>query len=174
MSRRGVILLMGALGLLLGQAPAVVATPPLLVWNATASAPQGLYHLRPVGELQVGQLVAVRPPEDLADWLDRRGAAPRGVLLIKRVAAVAPAIICWSQGRVTRDGALVAIAQAKDREGRRLPGLAGCRRLEADEVFLLNDAPASLDGRYFGPLPRSAVTGEAAPIWIAEGPADAR
>jgi type IV secretory pathway protease TraF len=25
--------------------------------------------------------------------------------------------------------------------------------------------PASLDGRYFGPLPRSAIVGRAAPLW---------
>jgi type IV secretory pathway protease TraF len=31
-----------------------------------------------------------------------------------------------------------------------------------DEVFLMNpDEPASLDGRYFGPIPSAAIVGQA-------------
>lgn len=40
-----------------------------------------------------------------------------------------------------------------------------------DEVFLMNrDEPASLDGRYFGPIPASAIVGRAQPLWTFEGP----
>jgi hypothetical protein len=35
-----------------------------------------------------------------------------------------------------------------------------------DEVFLMNsDEPASLDGRYFDPIPSAAIVGQAEPIW---------
>ncbi len=38
-----------------------------------------------------------------------------------------------------------------------------------DALFLMNSRSAdSLDGRYFGPLPRSAVTGRAHPVWTKE------
>ena len=33
------------------------------------------------------------------------------------------------------------------------------------EVFLLNADPRSLDSRYFGPLPASAVVGRAQAVW---------
>ena len=35
--------------------------PPILLWNASASAPEGLYLLVPADRLTVGQLIAVRP-----------------------------------------------------------------------------------------------------------------
>jgi type IV secretory pathway protease TraF len=37
------------------------------------------------------------------------------------------------------------------------------------EVFLMNwDEPASLDSRYFGPIPLSAILGRAEPLWTFE------
>jgi type IV secretory pathway protease TraF len=35
------------------------------------------------------------------------------------------------------------------------------------EIFLMNPhEPASLDGRYFGPLPIASIAGLAEPLWI--------
>ena len=43
---------------------------------------------------------------------------------------------------------------------------AACRALRPGEVFLLAPgSAASFDGRYFGPVPDSAVFGEAVPLW---------
>jgi type IV secretory pathway protease TraF len=160
---------MGGTGLLLGAVPGLLAWPPAVIWNATASAPQGLYRLQPMKEPSVGQLVAVRPPPPLAGWLARREAAPDGVLLIKRVAGLFPSTVCWSSGAVSIDGRLAARVRTHDRERRPLPVLHGCRRLDRAQVFLLNDVPGSLDGRYFGPLPRHAVVGRVTPIWLVNG-----
>ncbi|WP_298305228.1 S26 family signal peptidase, partial [Reyranella sp.] len=53
--------------------------------------------------------------------------------------------------------------------GRSLPGWQGCLVISQDALFLMNSQSAdSLDGRYFGPLPRSAVTGRAHPVWTKE------
>tara|TARA_R110000850_G_scaffold15133_3_gene47466 strand:- start:100 stop:324 length:225 start_codon:yes stop_codon:yes gene_type:complete len=50
-----------------------------------------------------------------------------------------------------------------------MPVWRGCRRITSDEVFLMNpEAETSLDGRYFGPIPRSALLAEAIPIWPAD------
>ena len=50
-----------------------VRPAPMLLWNATPSAPIGLYAVRAAAPLQVGELVVVRPPPKLARWLaDRR------------------------------------------------------------------------------------------------------
>src|SRR5690606_41596012 len=54
----------------------------------SASVPVGLYSVRPAGEIEIGDLVAVLPPDDLATFLDARGYLPRGVPLIKRVLAL--------------------------------------------------------------------------------------
>jgi type IV secretory pathway protease TraF len=38
-------------------------------------------------------------------------------------------------------------------------------QLHASEIFLMNpDEPASLDGRYFGPIPLAAIAGRAEPL----------
>src|ERR1700735_3321887 len=52
---------------------------PIYVWNASKSVPIGLYQLQPVGRLAVTELVAVRPPEPLASFLDLNGYLPIGV-----------------------------------------------------------------------------------------------
>lgn len=173
MTRPAAILVLGVAGLALGLATAVVSWPPVVIWNVTASAPIGLYLVQLTDQPRLGELVAVQPPPRLAGWLDRRGAAPLGVLLVKRVAALAPSTACWTAGGLRVDGALIARLRPRDRSGRRLPVPTGCRTLAPGEVLLLNDAPDSLDGRYFGPLPITSVVGRARPIWTAKGAADA-
>ena len=60
-------------------------------------------------------------------------------------------------------------ARERDRRGRPLPVWQGCREVPQGELFLMNwDEPASLDGRYFGPLPITAVVGRAVPLWTFE------
>jgi conjugative transfer signal peptidase TraF len=139
---------------------------PLLVWNASASAPIGLYAVRPVGALAIADLVVARPPDPLAEWLAAHGYLPKGALLIKRVAALPGQKICREDRSIIVDGSAVAEANARDHAGRDLPRWSGCFVLRSDEVFLLNwDHPASLDGRYFGAFPVEAIVGRAQPIW---------
>ena len=111
--------------------------------------------------------VAVAPPERLAHWLSTRGYLPEGVPLLKHVAAKAGQRTCRIGDAVSVDGRRVAIARARDGQGRPLPVWQGCRTLRSGELLLLNPAhPDSLDGRYFGPLPASAVIGRATPLYL--------
>jgi conjugative transfer signal peptidase TraF len=142
---------------------------PLLIWNASASAPIGLYAVQPPGKLGVTDLVVARPPESLTSWLAERGYLPKGATLIKRVAGLPGQKICRDGFALTIDGIPMAEALERDHAGRPLPQWRGCFVLHPGEIFLLNwDAPASLDGRYFGALPVSAVIGRAAPLWTVE------
>ena len=141
---------------------------PLLLWNATASAPVGLYTVRPDPSPTRGDLVVVRPDPALARWMVARGYIGRDVPLVKRVAATHGARVCRSATRISLDGRVAATALARDDLGRTLPKWRGCRRLQADKLFLLNAAPTSLDGRYFGPSASSAVVGRAVPLWLEE------
>ena len=60
-----------------------VANPlPRAIWNASASAPIGLYRIHPDRDPAIGALVAVAPPERLAHWLSTRGYLPEGVPLL--------------------------------------------------------------------------------------------
>lgn len=139
---------------------------PLLVWNASASAPIGFYAVHPAGALAVTDLIVARPPELLAEWLATRGYLPKGALLVKRVAALPGQKVCRTDFTISVDGSAVAEANARDHAGRDLPRWSGCFVLRSGEVFLLNwDHPASLDGRYFGALPADNIVGHAQPVW---------
>ena len=144
---------------------------PLLVWNASASVPLGLYAMCDAGRLGAGELVVVQPPETLADFLATGRYLPRGVPLIKHVAALPGAIVCRNGLTVSINGVVRAEARERDRAGRQLPSWSGCRTIAEDEIFLLNATePASLDGRYFGPLPSSSIVGRAMAIWTEQRP----
>lgn len=152
-------------------AVAIVGPAPRLIWNASASAPIGLYALRPAADPPLGVLVAVRPPQPLAAWLAGRGYLPEGVPLLKHVVAKAGQRVCRTGVHVSVDGRHIADARERDSQGRPLPVWQGCRTLQRGELLLMNPAvPDSLDGRYFGPLPASTVLGRAAPILTRDAP----
>jgi len=148
----------------------VVALPrhpsPFLVWNASASAPIGLYRVQSIRTLSPGELVVIRPPEPLAAFLAGRGYLPEGVPLLKHVAAVRGQTVCRRDAVVVIDGVTAASAGAADHIGRPLPSWHGCRVLREREVFVLNSPADSLDSRYFGALPMFSIIGRAVPLWL--------
>jgi len=138
----------------------------LLVWNATASAPTGLYRVRHDRAPGRGDLVLAVPARSLAAFAARRSYLPRGVPLVKRIAAVAGDAVCARGHEVFINGRLVAVRRAGDGQGRALPAWSGCWTLRSGDVFLLmTNVRASFDGRYFGPTPASQVVGLLDPIW---------
>ena len=164
MIRRSAMLALAALGVGLAVVPPV--DPPLLIWNASASVPVGLYAVEPPVGLRVTDLVVVRPPEPLEEFLASRGYLPLGVPLLKHILALSGQSVCRDAFAVTVDGTAVGAARERDSRDRPLPSWSGCRTLGRDEVFLLNPRSAdSLDGRYFGLLPASSVVGRAIPLW---------
>lgn len=156
------------IGVLSTGLAATIALPPrpLLVWNASASAPIGLYAIAEPSALEPGDHALARLPEPYRGLAARRHYLPANVPLVKRVAGIAGDIVCASGAVVTVNGRIVAKRKAADRFGRPLPWWRGCSTLR-DAIFLLNPAePASFDGRYFGPLPRANLIGKATPIWL--------
>lgn len=161
--RCGVLVALGAAALLLTMAwrPA-----PLLVWNASASAPLGLYRVRPGATVSAGDMVIVWLPAGPRALAARRRYLPANVPAVKRIAATAGARVCARGNAVTVEGRRVATRLAADRRGRPLPWWHGCRTLDSGEIFLLmRDSPDSFDGRYFGPSPRADVIGRATLLW---------
>ena len=158
----------------LGVAVIVVSTiaakpAPVYIWNASESVPIGLYRLHRTGRLSVTQLVAVQSPEPLATFLADRRYLPRGIPLLKHVLALPGQTVCRDQLVVTVDKIEMGAALERDRSGRPLPIWQGCHVIADGEVFLMNWRSAdSLDGRYFGALPTSAIIGTAEPLWTGE------
>lgn len=145
-----------------------VADPfPRVIWNASASAPIGLYRIHPDRDPAIGALAVVMPPARWSRWMAGRGYLPEGVPLLKHVAAKAGQRVCRIGDVVSVNARPVTSARARDGQGRPLPVWQGCRTLGPGDIFLLNPSvPDSLDGRYFGPLPASAVIGRATPLHL--------
>ena len=148
---------------------AFIPTSLKLVWNASPSAPLGLYTIVSANALEVTDLVAVAAPDRLARFLAARGYLAECVPLMKRVAALPGQHVCRIRGEITVDGITMGRAQDRDRLGRDLPTWSGCHIVERGNLFLMNWQSAdSLDGRYFGPLPAGAVIGKAMPLYTDE------
>lgn len=146
---------------------AFINPAPRLMWNASASAPIGLYAIHPTDDPYVGELVAIQPPKALARWMATRHYVPLGIPLLKHVAAKARQEVCRHGAHVLIDGKVVATAKRHDSHGRPMPQWHGCRRLQTGELFLLNPSvPDSLDSRYFGPLPAAQMIGPARPLFV--------
>jgi conjugative transfer signal peptidase TraF len=142
---------------------------PAYIWNVSKSVPVGLYQLQTVGRLAVTELVAVRPPEPLATFLNLNGYLPIGVPMLKRVLALPGQMVCRKGLTISVDGIDVGDALSRDSRGRPLPAWQGCHSVEPDELFLMNwQSEDSLDGRYFGFVPNSSVIGKALPVWTTE------
>lgn len=146
-------------------ASALWKPPTLLVWNASASAPIGLYRLHADSPVRRGDMVVAWTPEPARSLAASRRYLPSNVPLVKRVAAVAGDRVCASNGAILINGRRVATRLQSDAAGRPMPWWGGCRRLRVGEYFLLMDSPASFDGRYFGVTRRSGVIGRAEQLW---------
>lgn len=151
-------------------AVAVKAPSPRLIWNASASAPIGLYRVMPIDKPHVGALIVIMPPPRLAGFLAERRYLPLGIPLLKQVAATSGTRICRNGTRVTIGNSQPVVARLRDSHGRPLPVWRGCRSLREDEIFLLNAADDSMDGRYFGAVPLTGLLGEASPVLTRDVP----
>ena len=83
--------------------------------------------------------------------------------MLKRVLALPGQTVCRQGLTITVDKIEMGVARERDSRGRLLPIWQGCRVVADGEVFLMNWQSAnSLDGRYFGVLPMTAIVGKGA------------
>lgn len=143
-------------------APVVVRGPTLILWNASASVPEGLYRVRPGAPLRTKDLAVVRLPTEPRTLAADRQYLPRDVLLIKPIAALAGSTICRHGLAIYVDNVHAGDALPYDHLHRPMPNWQGCHTLSASEIFLMNPAVRdSFDGRYFGVLDISQTRGRA-------------
>lgn len=162
-------LIAGSAAALIVAVAATLAAPPLprLVWNASASAPIGLYVVPPGAAVAAGDMVVARTPLPVRHLAAVRRYVPENVPLVKRVAAVSGQEVCAVGAFVLVDGRPAAIRRPADGHGRRLPRWRGCTRLTGGAVLLLMDRSDSFDGRYFGPTSPTDIIGRARLVWAA-------
>lgn len=147
---------------------ATIGAPPAprLLWNASPSAPMGLYRVEPGSTPSVGDMVAAWAPHPARTLAADRGYLPEGVPLVKRVAAALGATVCADSSSVIVGGRLRVVRRHQDALGRPLPSWRGCRTLRGGELFLLMaEVPDSFDGRYFGVTASTEVIGKAVLLW---------
>lgn len=140
---------------------------PRLVWNASASAPVGLYAVDAPRALRAGDLVIAAPPPAAAQLAANRHYLPPGVPLVKRIAALPDEPVCAAGATLRAPRGLSVERLRADSRGRLLPWWQGCGRLGADTYLLLMaDVRDSFDGRYFGPVARTQIVGKARALWL--------
>lgn len=157
----------GCGGLAAALAATLLAPPrPRLVWNASASAPVGLYAVGDRAEFVRGDMVIARMPNEFRMMAARRHYLPANVPLVKRVVAAPGDEVCAAGARVMVNGRLVARRLDRDGAGRPVPWWSGCAELGPGEYFLLMaDSTVSFDGRYFGVSEARDIVGKARLIW---------
>jgi len=139
---------------------------PWLVWNASASAPIGLYRVVPDSAAR-GELVLAHAPDSVRRLAEERHYLPLRVPLVKRIVAASGDNVCAAGTAIYINGRLVAERLTTDRLERPLPSWSGCHLLDRDEVFLLMKGVAdSFDSRYFGPIRTTAIIGGLVPLWV--------
>jgi len=139
---------------------------PRLVWNASASAPEGLYRVTPGGPIAVGDMVIATVPARYRRLAAARHYVPANVPLVKQVAAGAGDQICALGRDLYRDGIWLADRRDVDSARRPMPAWQGCVRLRGGQYFLLMaTSPLSFDGRYFGISDRRDIIGKAELLW---------
>ena len=139
---------------------------PALVWNASASAPLGLYSVSGAGEIRPGETVIAWPPASARALAAERGYLPANVPLVKRVAAAREDRVCAAGEAVFVNGRVEALRRSHDAAGRPLPWWTGCFDLrEGQYLLLMPGSPGSFDGRYFGLTERRDMVGKARLLW---------
>ncbi len=161
-TRFGLAIFLSALPL----AATLCSKPPvLLVWNASASAPIGLYRVQRGRAVRRGDMVVARTPDQARFLAAARHYLPANVPLVKRVAAIPGDRVCAIGKRITINGAAAAQRLERDPRGRLMPWWSGCRNLKPGEIFLLMASPLSFDGRYFGITREPDLLGRAELLW---------
>jgi conjugative transfer signal peptidase TraF len=149
------------LGLTMAFPPA-----PRLVWNASASAPIGLYAVTPGAPVDPGDMVIAKVPDRWRMMAAQRRYIPVNVPLVKRVAAAAGDEVCALGQEIFINGEWVVERRVADASGRPMPWWSGCVQLRGRQLFLLmSNSPGSFDGRYFGVTDGGLVVGKARLLW---------
>ena len=142
--------------------------PPLLI-NETPSEPIGIYRLieHLPKNYRRGMYVIFPVPEEVQSLVYGRGWLRAGIPFLKELLGLPGDQVCISSSALRINDAYVGPVFERDSHGLPLPQRRGCFVIPEGYFFAASHhLPNSFDGRYFGPLPLTAISGEARPVWI--------
>ena len=84
--------------------------------------------------------------------------------LLKRVVALDGDVVCVAHERFVVNGVEISTIARRDSIGRPLPTFEFCGPVTPGTAVVATPIPSSLDSRYIGPVPLSALT-VATPLW---------
>jgi conjugative transfer signal peptidase TraF len=164
---RGASLALLTCGLAAALLVSAALPPPVrLLWNASPSMAEGLYGVSGRGALRRGDIVMARLPSGVARIAAGRGYLPRGVPMIKRVAALPGDMVCFQDDGLWIEGVRAATSRQRDAAGRAMPRARGCGLLMPGMALLLGDTSDSFDSRYFGAISQILILGKARALWL--------
>ena len=133
------------------------------ILNLTGSEPRGIYFMKPFdGALHRGDLVFMKCPPGYEKFIYSRKWLPNGWPLLKTVRGIPGDSFCVSENDVSVEGKRLGPVFPRDRQGLKLPVIRGCRTIPPHHFFpVATGLENSFDGRYFGAVPDSLITGKA-------------
>jgi conjugative transfer signal peptidase TraF len=135
-----------------------------LTWNLTPSEPRGLYLLLPWSAPRRGDFVTFSIPSALTTLVRTRHYLPPRVQLLKRLVALFGDHVCIDDQTYAVNYEVISSIAHADAAGRPLVPVIFCGQVPEGRAFVASPAPSSLDSRYFGSIPLTALT-RAYPLW---------
>lgn len=145
--------------------------PKVLFLNFSQSIPRGLYLRVPFGKLQVGDIVAYIPPDDVIVFMKAREWLKEGqdpVPFLKYVGALPGDIYFIRNHMFFINGARIGEVLVIDGRGQELPQLSKTSIYEVpkEEFLPLASNPHGFDGRYTGCVPIERIIAKVIPVWV--------
>ena len=141
--------------------------PPLFI-NETPSEPTGIYRLieHLPQDYRRGMYVIFPGPEEVQSLVYGRGWLRAGIPFLKELLGLPGDQVCISSSALRINDTYVGPVFEQDSHGLPLPQRRGCFVIPEGSFFAASHhLPNSFDGRYFGALPLSVISGEARPVW---------
>lgn len=143
-----------------------IRIPVKITYNPTNSAPKGYYYIVEATP-KIGDYVLSNFSEEAKKLAAERLYLPISIPILKPIAAGYGEHVCVKNAQIFINGKAVAKLLGRDSMGRILLPWKGCRFLKEDEFLLLSTySPYSFDSRYFGPVTRKMIIGNAVPLWV--------
>ncbi len=134
-----------------------------LTYQVSTSMPKGFYFIKPApSELKQNMKVVFSPPTRVQRMLLKHHWVPQSGLLMKYVMARPGDHVCYYSNSLWVNGRRLVPIYHFYAPGKSLPSYHFCGTLSADNYLLISHQDDhSFDSRYFGPINRKAIIGEA-------------
>ena len=133
-----------------------------LTYQVSPSMKEGWYLIEPVSQIHRHEVLVFYPPTATRTFLTRQHWLPEDGLMMKYVFGMPGDFVCNQQGMLRVNGQTMGRVMVFYAPHKKLPNLGFCEQLSQNHFLMISlRDPHSFDGRYFGPVSRSAIVGQA-------------